>query len=129
MPYLFFHFYPLQSQAQDKMNGPFEPHSKLNLESYGEGNNNFFNFYQKWISPVKGNSNCPMHPSCSQYAKEAFHLLPWYEAYPKSLERLLRCGNELHLYRRVRINDTISWFDPVLRKEESGEPEMSEQNQ
>jgi putative component of membrane protein insertase Oxa1/YidC/SpoIIIJ protein YidD len=126
MSFLCFHFYPPQSQAKDNMKGPFKTDWKVNRESYGEGYNTFFNFYQKWISPVKGSSSCPMHPSCSQYAKEAFHLLPWYVAYPKSMERILRCGNELHLYRRIRINDTISWFDPVLRKEEAGELEISE---
>ncbi len=70
-----------------------------------------------------------MYPSCSQYAKNAFHVLPWYEAYIKSLERLLRCGNELYLYRKVRINGTIRWYDPVITKESKFEFKIIADNQ
>jgi len=102
-----------QCHAQDKMNGPNKFKSTIPMEKYGEGSNLFFNFYQNWISPVRG-SRCPMYPSCSQYAKKAFHVLPWYEAYPASFERLLRCGHELHLYRKVMINRVFRWYDPVI---------------
>jgi len=113
----FVHFSVFQCHAQDRMNGPFKYKTTNNIKNYGEGRNIFFNFYQKWLSPVKGGNKCPMYPSCSQYAKNAFHVLPWHEAYIKILERLLRCGNELHLYRKVRINGTIRWYDPVITKE------------
>ena len=82
-------------------------------ENYGAGSNAFLDFYQKWISPIKGVNKCPMYPSCSQYAKIAFEVLPWYKAYTLSLERLLRCGHELYLYPRVLINGQIKWYDPV----------------
>ena len=105
--------------AQDKMRGP--PIKKFNhyTEKYGEGTNTFLNFYQKRISPVKGGNTCPMHPSCSQYAKIAFHSLPCYTAYIKTCERLLRCGHELDLYPILYINGGRRWYDPVVyRKEE-----------
>jgi hypothetical protein len=123
----FSNFYVIQCHAQDKMNGPFSSKSTVPFEKYGEGKNIFFNFYQKWISPIKG-SNCPMYPSCSQYAKIAFHVLPWYEAYPASLERLLRCGHELYLYRKVMINDVFRWYDPVIIKGKINNNELSEKN-
>lgn len=106
-----------QCHAQDKMNGPFKNKPANQFEKYGEGQNLFLNFYQKWISPVKGGNKCPMHPSCSQFAKISFQILPWYEAYINSLERLARCGHELYLYPEIRIKDTIRWYDPVLIKE------------
>ena len=99
--------------AADKMKGPPGRLIKNQLEIYGEGDNSFLNIYQKWISPVKGGNTCPMHPACSQYAKVAFRMLPWYEAYISSLERLLRCGNELNLYPSIKINDQIHWYDPL----------------
>jgi tetratricopeptide (TPR) repeat protein len=113
----FSNLHALQCFAQDGMKGPFKKKPINHFEKYGEGQNTFLNFYQKWISPVKGGNKCPMYPSCSQYAKIAFKVLPWYEAYTKSLERLLRCGRELYLYPAVQINDNIRWHDPVFIKE------------
>lgn len=99
--------------GEDKMKGPPGPKSKDHLENYGTGDNSFLNLYQKWISPVKGNNTCPMHPACSQYAKVAFRMLPWYKAYNTSLERLLRCGNDLSFYPLIKIDNEIHWYDPV----------------
>jgi hypothetical protein len=100
--------------GEDKMKGPLGLKSKNHLENYGKGDNSFLNIYQKWISPVKGGNTCPMYPACSQYAKIAFRTLPWYKAYTSSLERLLRCGNELSLYPVIRMNDQRYWYDPVI---------------
>ena len=83
------------------------------FEMYREGKNIFLNFYQNWISPVKGGNTCPMHPSCSQYAKNAFHVFPWHLAYIKCCERLMRCGHELHFYPTVCIHNQNRWYDPV----------------
>lgn len=121
MSIIFFNYHILQCSAQDRMKGPFKHKSIDNYEKYGEGENIFLNFYQKWISPVNGGNKCPMHPSCSQYSKIAFQVLPWYKANIKSLERLLRCGNELCLYPRVQINGKIRWYDPVVTKESMNE--------
>lgn len=48
-------------------------------------------FYQYAISPLLG-SHCRFTPTCSNYAKEAFEVLPWYRAFPKVLWRVLRCN-------------------------------------
>ena len=108
----------LQSFAQNRMNGPIKHKSINHLEKYGEGKNTFLDFYQKWISQVKGENKCPMYPSCSQYVKITYQALPWYKAYIKSHERLLRCGNELYLYPTVRINGSLRWYDPVITKDQ-----------
>jgi putative component of membrane protein insertase Oxa1/YidC/SpoIIIJ protein YidD len=99
------------------MKEPSKPHSREHWEAYGTGKNYFLDIYQKWISPVKGGNTCPMYPSCSQYAKISFQVLPWYKAYTSSLERLLRCGNELQMYPRVRVNGQIRWYDPVITED------------
>jgi putative component of membrane protein insertase Oxa1/YidC/SpoIIIJ protein YidD len=98
----------------DKMKGPPENQPKKQAEIYGVGGNTMLNIYQKWISPVKGGNTCPMHPACSQYAKAAFRMLPWYEAYTNSLDRLLRCGNDLSFYPLIKIKNHWYWYDPVL---------------
>jgi uncharacterized protein len=108
--------------AQEGMRGPRPEHRPMQLEQYGTGNNVAIDFYQRYISPARGEGGCPMHPSCSQFAKIAFEQRSWYEAYVLTLERLLRCGNDLQYYPLVRVGDEVRWYDPVhLRYEESDE--------
>lgn len=109
---LFFHI--PSCPGEDKMKGPSGLKAKTHFENYGKGDNSFLNIYQKWISPVKGDNTCPMYPACSQYAKISFRALPWYEAYPSSLERLLRCGNDLSFYPIIKMDNKIYWYNPVL---------------
>lgn len=118
-----FYIPPCSAQDREQVAPALKPNNRL--ETYGEGKNTFLNLYQKWISPVKGGNKCPMYPSCSQYAKIAFLVLPWYEAYTKSFERLLRCGNELYLYPTIRINGEIRWYDPIAIKELKHQHEIS----
>jgi putative component of membrane protein insertase Oxa1/YidC/SpoIIIJ protein YidD len=99
------------------MKGPLKPRSREHLEVYGTGDNYFLDIYQRWISPVKGGNTCPMYPSCSQYAKISFQVLPWYKAYTSSLERLLRCGNELQLYPLIKVKGQVRWYDPVMTED------------
>jgi tetratricopeptide (TPR) repeat protein len=100
--------------------------TEYSYEDYGEGDNTIIDFYQRWIAPVRGINKCPMYPSCSQYAKIAFSVLPWYKAYPMTLERLLRCGHELYLYPAIRINGEIRSYDPVRNDRSINEIEISE---
>lgn len=81
-------------------------------EIYGSGSNVFIDFYQEWLSPIKGGNTCPMYPSCSQYSKILFQTQPIYEAYIGTLERVLRCGHELHLYPKRKVEGGLRWYDP-----------------
>jgi len=65
--------------------------------------------YQKILSPIK-QQNCPMFPSCSNYAiqctkkygmKGLFHII----------DRLNRCGHDLSLYKTVIVNAGIYYLD------------------
>ena len=117
----------LDSFAQNKMKGPFKKSSINQSEIYGSGKNQVLNFYQNWISPVKGGDNCPMFPSCSQYAKISFDILPWYKAYPRSMARILRCGHELHHYSKLKLKNRIHWYDPVTdRESKNGNKKISD---
>jgi putative membrane protein insertion efficiency factor len=64
-------------------------------------------FYQYVISPLLG-PRCRFHPTCSNYAMEAFNKLPLWKAIIKSSLRILRC----HPFSK-------GGFDPVI--EESNE--------
>ena len=113
---LFFNYSVELCHAQNKMNGPKTKKNNIHFENYGGGESDFFSLYQRWVSPVRGNIKCPMFPSCSQYTKTSYQVLPVYLAFPKSFERILRCGHELHLYPEIKINNHIRWYDPVVIK-------------
>ena len=100
--------------AQNKMKAPEKKQQNHNMEKYGTGDNQFLNFYQNRLSPVKGGNTCPMHPSCSQYAKITFEYFPFYLAYPKSMARILSCGHQLYLFKIVKHRDGFRWYDPVI---------------
>lgn len=97
--YIFFligYFAAQIALAQSQMNDP--PNSIIpdSVERYGAGSSLFFDFYQNYFSPIKGGNQCPMHPSCSQYAKLLFDSIPFYSALTLTCERILRCGHELY---------------------------------
>ena len=48
------------------------------------------NIYQKYISPFIKPS-CVFYPSCSEYAKQAFHKYGTLKGFKLSLLRILRC--------------------------------------
>ena len=47
-------------------------------------------FYQYAISPLMGN-NCRFHPTCSQYAKEAFERYGFFKGGYLMVRRLVKC--------------------------------------
>ncbi|GBC60751.1 membrane protein insertion efficiency factor Yid D [Desulfonema ishimotonii] len=61
---------------------------------------------------------CPMHPSCSEYARQAIakhgELMGWMMA----CDRLARCGrDEIRLAPRIRVNGKWKFYDPVERND------------
>jgi len=73
-------------------------------------------FYQNFLSPIKG-ENCPMYPSCSEYGllsiKKYGILGPL-----KTIDRLNRCGHDVHLYERIIINNNIKYLDLIEVKDD-----------
>lgn len=49
-------------------------------------------FYQRFISPAIGLGKCRFHPTCSQYALEAFQYYRFTTAFMLTLWRILRCN-------------------------------------
>lgn len=71
-------------------------------------------FYQQTLSQIKG-ENCRMHPSCSQYSKEAIQRFG-IKGVLLSADRLHRCGHDLHFYNKVIVNNNVKYFDMVPDK-------------
>lgn len=58
--------------------------------------------------------NCPMYPSCSAYAKEAFSKYSFEKAYMMSCERLIRCGRSCATKLQiVKKGQKLRYYDPV----------------
>ena len=88
-----------------------------NIEEYGSLNGGLFSFYQKYISGIKGDANCSMYPSCSQYAKVAFASTNPIKAYVKVCERLLCCGRDRHSNNQfINVNGINFIYDPFVPK-------------
>ena len=70
-------------------------------------------FFQKVISKADGD-RCPMYPSCSHYAGQAFERHGALMGWIMTSDRLLRCGHdELRLSPKVQVNGNPRIFDPV----------------
>ena len=82
------------------MTGCSEMHSRepISLNPDKSGVDRFFTrvilfligLYKRLISPLLGNQ-CRFHPSCSQYAREAFAYKPFWTACRLTLRRLVKC--------------------------------------
>ncbi len=59
-----------------------------------------FGFYQQIIGSTKG-TDCPMFPSCSEYARLAVIKNGLIVGILMSSDRLHRCGHDLHLYSKL----------------------------
>lgn len=57
---------------------------------------------------------CPMYPSCSQYASQAFKRHGAIKGWILSCDRLLRCGHtEIRRSPKIRVKGKTRVFDPI----------------
>lgn len=81
--------------------------------SPAQAQNPILGFYQEYISPVDGN-RCPMHPSCSAYANEAFEKHGLLMGWIMTCDRLVRCGrDETKLSPTITLDSREYTYDPV----------------
>ena len=71
-----------------------------------------YRFYKKFISPIRGNQ-CPMYPSCSTYAKDAFEKYGFFRGFVMMSDRLTRCGQDLHKYEQIFLDNREYSLDSV----------------
>lgn len=48
--------------------------------------------YQVIVSPLLGSGKCRFHPTCSQYAIQAYQQHSWYYATYLTFTRIMRCN-------------------------------------
>ncbi len=68
-------------------------------------------FYQIGISPIK-QDNCQMYPSCSHYSIACLRK-HGVTGILMTIDRLNRCGHDLHYYEKTIVGNRIKYFDPV----------------
>ena len=57
---------------------------------------------------------CPMHPSCSEYSRQAVEKHGFVLGWTMAMDRLLRCGrDELRRAPRVLVGGQWKYFDPL----------------
>jgi len=57
---------------------------------------------------------CPMHPSCSEYGRQAVRKHGFLVGWVMTMDRLLRCGrNEVTQVQRVWVAGDWKFYDPV----------------
>ena len=66
-------------------------------------------FYQNYLAKIKG-SYCPMHPSCSEYARQAITEKN-FEGVLMTFDRLHRCSHDLENYNIIIINSKMRYLD------------------
>ncbi len=49
-------------------------------------------FYQKFISPLKGQGTCKYYPTCSEYAVQAYQKYGFFKGTALTVWRILRCN-------------------------------------
>lgn len=79
-----------------------------------ESKNDFITFYQKYISQIRGQS-CPMFPSCSVYALEAYSNYNSAIATELTADRLMRCGHDRNYYKLKYIAGNFLLVDPIKK--------------
>lgn len=104
------------------------------------GNAGNESLYDKMIGVYRGPLNhlsavrsgeCPMHPSCSEYSRQAIARHGFAKGWIMTMDRLMRCGrDETRIAPRIRINGKWKYHDPVeandiWRKNGSHPPDMT----
>lgn len=94
--------------AQDDKNGSLE-----NVENDQTKSGPVFGFYERFISPVDGD-RCPMHPTCSAYAREAVQRHGLFVGWVMACDRIVRCGrDETRISPNIIKDKSRVTLDPV----------------
>ncbi len=83
----------------------------LSLEGFAqEAENDYIQFYQKFISPVRYRS-CGMYPSCSRYSMMCFRETGFFNGMFFTADRLMRCCNIPLTYPRIKVKEDWYYLD------------------
>jgi putative membrane protein insertion efficiency factor len=98
--------YTLRADGQEiETSFQLTPHNSKSAEDY-------IHFYQKFISGLRG-GECPMFPSCSNYALQAINQQGFVKGVIHGTDRLLRCGHEHALYPLTLQANGFKLLDPA----------------
>ena len=69
--------------------------------------------FRKFVSRADGD-RCPMYPTCSHYASQAFAQKGIVMGWILTCDRLLRCGrDETRRAPKIRVHGDVHTYDPV----------------
>ncbi|MDY0219530.1 MAG: membrane protein insertion efficiency factor YidD [Desulfobacterium sp.] len=83
------------------------------VENNQTGPHPIIGFYERFISPVDG-ERCPMHPTCSAYARKAVQRHGLFMGWIMGCDRLVRCGrDETKISPGIIKDKNRATLDPV----------------
>jgi len=94
------------------------PLSALGQNSLNDSTDDYFNFYQKYISEIRPIS-CPMYPSCSYYAKEVINDKGIFQGLSLTADRLIRDGHDAIHYDLTLTENGFKVLDIPFYKDDS----------
>lgn len=91
--------------------GPAEKTAKDDLGLSGA----LLDFYRGPLNHLKAvrHGECPMHPSCSEYCRQAIQTYGPIQGWIMTCDRLMRCGrDETRIAPRILVNGRLKYYDP-----------------
>ena len=76
----------------------------------------FMQIYEGPLNHLKSvrRGECPMYPSCSQYARQAMARYGFARGWVMAMDRLMRCGrDETRRAQKIIVNGKWKYYDPV----------------
>lgn len=76
----------------------------------------FMQIYEGPLNHLKSvrRGECPMYPSCSQYARQAVARYGFAKGWIMAMDRLMRCGrDETKRAPKILVNGKWKYYDPV----------------
>ena len=112
-----FLFYSTQTTGQEqeeRVDGQIittgQTYFNSSLKKKETATNDYINFYQKYISGIRGQS-CPMYPSCSNYGLKTFGERNFISAFAMMSDRIIRCGHDHSNYSLALRKNGFKYLD------------------
>lgn len=111
---LFYTSLAISQEQEERVDGQIlttgQTYFNSSLKKKETATNDYINFYQKYISGIRGQS-CPMYPSCSNYGLKVFGETNFISAFAMMSDRIIRCGHDHNNYPITLRKNGFKYLD------------------
>ena len=112
--FLFYSTQCIGQEQEERVDGQIlttgQTYFNKSLKKKETATNDYINFYQKYISGIRGQS-CPMYPSCSNYGLKVFGETNFISAFAMMSDRIIRCGHDHSNYSLTLRKNGFKYLD------------------